>query len=210
MVLSTASCPSGVGAQLPSLDVALAPLGHDWSSIVSAAARSLTKASIELPGGAARRGATVGRTGPRRVGLTEAQPVGHRFRTRMGDSMEIRNEKASTATILKDARFHRAAVGANPKTTHLVARVDAPYATLKAARNATEDTEELSTDAFARLSLADFELDEACRLTELDALGAVGKDRKSVEYRGCFGTISLSDLVAMRGAKSIRMLHLGI
>ena len=100
-----------------------------------------------------------------------------------------------------DARFHRAALGANRKTTHLAARVDGPYGALKAARNATEDAEELSTDAFARLTLADFELDEACRLAELDALGAVGKDRKSVEYRGCLGEISLSDLVALRGAE---------
>jgi hypothetical protein len=115
--------------------------------------------------------------------------------------MAIRNEKASTAKILQDARFHRAAVGGHPKTLRLVERINAPYLSLKAARNATEEAEDAAMDAFARLTLADFELDEECRQSELDVLGATGKDRDAVEYRACFGLVSLGELVAMRGVE---------
>jgi hypothetical protein len=115
--------------------------------------------------------------------------------------MAIRNEKASTATILKDVRHHRAALGAHPKTTHLVERTNTPYLELKARRNATEEAEEAAIDAFARLTLADFELDEACKQSELGVLAAVNKDRDSVEYRGCYAVCSLAELIAMRGTE---------
>lgn len=115
--------------------------------------------------------------------------------------MAIRNEKASTEKILKDVRHHRAALGAHPKTAHLVERTNTPYLELKARRNATEEAEEASIDAFARLLLADFELDEACKQSELGVLAVAGKDRDSIAYRGCYAVCSLADMIAMRGSE---------
>jgi hypothetical protein len=122
--------------------------------------------------------------------------------------MAIRDERSGTDEILRDARFHRAALQGDPATEHLVERTAAAIEAMRTARAATDAREDARLDALAALVRADFELDDRCRTVELDVMAVVSKDRKSPVYRACFPR-GLSDLVAGRGsaqAASVRTL----
>lgn len=117
--------------------------------------------------------------------------------------MAIPTEQNSTSVILADARYHRASIKADPRTTHLGARPDAADTALRIASAAQDDAEGLRTDAFALFLRSDVDLDDVCRAAELMHLGAVGKNREDAVYRAAWPS-GLSNLVAMRGAEQAR------
>jgi hypothetical protein len=117
--------------------------------------------------------------------------------------MALPSEAEATNGILADARFHRAAVKAGADTRHLAERVENAETTLKARRNETESKEEVRLEKLAVLLRSDFELDERCRLVELDVLKAAGKDRKATLYRAAFKN-GFSSLIASRGDEQAR------
>ncbi|MBI3723837.1 hypothetical protein HY251_07790 [bacterium] len=117
--------------------------------------------------------------------------------------MAIRGEETSTGEILRDARFHAAALEQNPKTKGLAGSVKEGRGALKKARDVSEDKEDARTDALAVLLRTDFELDEKVRTVELEALGAVSRNRDDPRYKEVF-TKGLTALVAMRGEDEAR------
>lgn len=114
--------------------------------------------------------------------------------------MGIRDEQSSSTELKRDARYHGAAVISDKRTEHLAQGVQGVIAAVTAAANATELADEGRMIALAKLSRADFELDELLRELELDLLKAVSKDRKSPLYRAVFPS-GLSALVALRGSE---------
>ncbi|MBN1612406.1 MAG: hypothetical protein JW940_37595 [Polyangiaceae bacterium] len=76
-------------------------------------------------------------------------------------------------------------------------------ASLKAQWHVRLETSEREVMTGALLDRADYELDQACRTVELEALALVGKDRSAPEYRALFPD-GLAVLVALRGTAQVR------
>jgi hypothetical protein len=117
--------------------------------------------------------------------------------------MSIRDESTSSNEILRDARFHRAALHSDSEAKHLVDAVAKSMDALKKRRNASEDAEEQRIDALAALLRVDFDLDEQIRGLELEVLGAVSKNRADAGYKAIFPR-GLSSLVGLRGEDEAR------
>lgn len=113
------------------------------------------------------------------------------------------DERAGTEEILRDARYHKAALAADPRTTHLADRLRKPYTQLKVTRAAADEKEEARVEGLARLLRSDFELDERLRLLELDVLRDTKKNRSDPRYKAIFPR-GLSGLLAMRGEEQSR------
>ncbi len=117
--------------------------------------------------------------------------------------MAIRDESTSTVQILRDARFHMAAVTADPNTLHLAEPVVGLRKTLKTKRNTAEDAEEVRIEKLAVLLRADYDLDWKLRRVELDLLGQVKKNREAELYRALLPK-GLTALIALRGEEEAR------
>ena len=113
--------------------------------------------------------------------------------------MAIPAETRSSEHLLGYGSYHVAALKADPESAHLTAAVEELIGALRTAFAAREAAEQAELEAFARYNRADFELDEACRICEIEVLAAVGKDRAHADYRAAFPK-SLSALVADRVA----------
>lgn len=156
-------------------------------------------------------------TAPRWLGMTRSRSrgrdlaaardvlpgVGCSERINREEAMTIPSESASTSRLLRYARYHIAAVAADPKAAPLGVDVSARYDELKARRLATEGADEAELATRAMSDRADLNLDEACRACELAVLGATGKDRGAPAYALCFPQ-GLSALVAARGESQTR------
>lgn len=112
--------------------------------------------------------------------------------------MAIRDEESGSSELKRDARFHSAAVTADKRTEHLAGGVQAVVEALTKAALATEAADDARLISLARLTRADFELDERLRELDLDLLKAVSKNRKDPLYRAVLPN-GLSAVVAMRG-----------
>ncbi len=123
--------------------------------------------------------------------------------------MSIRTEGTSTNEILRDARFHYAAVESDSNARSLGDAVAQDIAALKGKRNASEDAEEQRLAALAALLRSDFDLDAALRATELEVLGAVAKNRAAAQYKAVFPQ-GLSALIRLRGADEAREVRASI
>lgn len=117
--------------------------------------------------------------------------------------MAIRDESTSTNQILRDARFHAAAVTADPKAADLAEAVLLVRKTLKTNRNLAEDADDLRIGKLATLLRADYDLDWKLRLLELDLLAFVNKSRKSELYQAILPK-GLTALIALRGEEEAR------
>jgi hypothetical protein len=117
--------------------------------------------------------------------------------------MAIPSERSSTAQILQDSRYHRAALTAHPKTEHLVTPLKDAEDELRKARLATEHSEDERTGRLAVLLNVDFELDDLVRIVHLKVLIATSKERTHPLYRACFPN-GLSALVGLRGTAQAR------
>jgi hypothetical protein len=91
--------------------------------------------------------------------------------------MAIPAETRSSEHLLGYGSYHVAALKADRESAHLTASVEQLIGALRTAFAAREAAEQAELEAFARYNRADFELDEACRICELEVLAAVGKDR---------------------------------
>lgn len=117
--------------------------------------------------------------------------------------MSIRDESTSTNEILRDARFHRAALMASAETRDLADGVSKAMDEVKKRRNASEDAEEKRVDSLAQLIRVDFDLDDELRGMELEVLAAVSKNRSDAGYKAVFPK-GLSALVGLRGDEEAR------
>lgn len=117
--------------------------------------------------------------------------------------MAIPTETSSSERLTQYARYHLAALKADPQTQHLVAPIEEAAERLWRSYLDRQGTKTKAAEARARFDRADFELDEACRLCELEVLGAAGKNREAGDYRAIFSR-GLSALVAARGDTQAR------
>ncbi|AKF09452.1 hypothetical protein [Sandaracinus amylolyticus] len=117
--------------------------------------------------------------------------------------MPMPEEDRASSIILRDARYHRASVKADPATAHLAERIESAERTLRDAADATDAAEDARVEAYARLVRADFQSDQQIREIDLLLLAAVGRDRSSAGYRACLPR-GMSELVAMRGEEQER------
>lgn len=112
--------------------------------------------------------------------------------------MAIPNESRSSEHLLGYSLYHVAALKADPEASHLTAALEPIVSTVRSAFAARTASEQAELEVLARYSRADFDLDEACRICELEVLAAAGKDRAQANYRAAFPK-GLSALVAERG-----------
>jgi len=117
--------------------------------------------------------------------------------------MSIRDESSSTNEILRDARFHRAALVSDPGASHLESSITKDMDALKKRRNASEEAEEKRIEALANLLRVDFDLDEQIRATEVEVFGAVSKNHADPAYKAVFPK-GLSAIVGLRGEDEAR------
>lgn len=114
--------------------------------------------------------------------------------------MGIRDEESASSELKRDAVFHSAALTADKATDHLTAGVTAVVAGLNAAVSAAEAAETQRVVALARLSRADFELDELLRQLELDLQKETNKNRKDPLFRAVLPN-GLSAVLTLRGSE---------
>ena len=123
--------------------------------------------------------------------------------------MAIRDESSSTTELLRDSRYHRAALTSDPQTVDLAAPVKKVAALLKSRRDEHDEAEDLRAEHLAILIRTDLELDEKLRVVELETLAAVGKNRQDPRYQATFSR-GLSYVIALRGtdeALEVRAIH---
>jgi hypothetical protein len=117
--------------------------------------------------------------------------------------MSITDQRGGTDEVLRDARYHRAALAGNPRTTLIADRLRKPATQLKAARTVADEKDEARVEALARLLRVDFELDEKLRFVELEVLREVRKNRNDPRYKAVFPR-GLSLVLALRGEEGAR------
>ncbi|MSP63285.1 MAG: hypothetical protein EXR72_23670 [Myxococcales bacterium] len=112
--------------------------------------------------------------------------------------MAIRDGTSSTTELLRDSRYHRAALTSDPKTVDLAAAVQKAATALKTRRDEHDEREDVRAEFLAVLVRTDFELDEKLRVVELETQAAVGKNREDPRYVATFHR-GLSYVIALRG-----------
>jgi hypothetical protein len=122
----------------------------------------------------------------------------------MGNVMPIANENRASSEILKDARYHRAALSASSDTAVLVAELESRERALREQHVATEAADDARLVAHARLARADLVLDDRLRQLELLLLAHVAKDRDAPAYRAAFPS-GFTAFIALRGEAQARL-----
>jgi hypothetical protein len=117
--------------------------------------------------------------------------------------MSIPSDKASSERLLRYARYHLAALKADPLAAQLAEASQVEVTALTQRHRSRLEAEDQSAEAAARLGRAEFDLDEAVRRVELEVLASVGKNRDSDEYRATFPQ-GLTAFVAARGEAQVR------
>ncbi len=112
--------------------------------------------------------------------------------------MSRRDERYSTDQLIKDSRFHRAALEADPKVIGLEPEVRALEDRLRTAQTSTENAEYERMKRLAIFTRTDFDLDWEVRQVEMDALKAVHKKRQAAEYKAVFPK-GLDGIIELRG-----------
>ena len=108
-----------------------------------------------------------------------------------------KNTKKSSIELEKDARYHKAAVGAEPALRHLQPRIAAPYADLKSARRVREDAEDFVVEKLAIRNHADATLDDEVRSIAADAKIRDRRDATLGLFKALFPDIKPSVLVRL-------------
>lgn len=115
----------------------------------------------------------------------------------------IRTERTGTDELLRDARYHYAAVLSDPGTAALAPAVKTRADALRKAAAVTVDAEETRVEAQALRDRAEFEHDGKHRELELEVLLAVRKDRGLAAYKRVYPQ-GLSALIAESGEAQAR------
>jgi len=114
--------------------------------------------------------------------------------------MAIRDEKRSSDVILGDALYHRVALLSDPDAAHIAALVEPLENKLREMQQQREQREREEIIAKAKRDMAALQADAELRMTELEVLGAVKKQRGQPAYKACFPN-GLVWLVGLRGKR---------
>lgn len=114
--------------------------------------------------------------------------------------MAIRDERTSTEELLRDARYHIAAVLADPRTQHLAEPAKKACEVLKKARTTADDKEDTRIEKLALFERADYVIDDLVRDVESQALSVVRKNRADFRYSTSFPQ-GLTAIVVLRGTE---------
>lgn len=117
--------------------------------------------------------------------------------------MTMRDERTGTTDLLRDSRYHRAALAADPKTKSLEEAVRLAESDLRKHRADRDETEEDRAAKLALLIRTEFELDERLRRCEGDVLASLNQERGNGIYKAAFPD-GLSGLLAHRGDDEAR------
>ena len=115
----------------------------------------------------------------------------------------IRNERTGTEELLRDGRYHYAALLADPESAHLAQAVKKRLDALAQAAQDATDAEFLRIQQQAMLDRAEYLHDSLQRTLELFVLGAVRKNRRAPAYAEVYPE-GLSSLVALVGEEQER------
>lgn len=110
----------------------------------------------------------------------------------------IRDERTGTEELLRDGRYHYAALLADPEAAHLSPAVKTRLEALQQAMTATEDVELLRLEKQALADRAEYLHDNLHRDLELQVLAAVKKNRAAAAYRAVYPQ-GFSALIALSG-----------
>lgn len=115
----------------------------------------------------------------------------------------IRDERTGTEELLRDGRYHYAALLADPEAAHLAAGVKTRLDALTKAEKATTDAEFLRLERQALFDRAEYLHDSLQRTVELMVYAAVKKNRRAPAYAEVYPQ-GLSALVALVGEEQER------
>lgn len=115
----------------------------------------------------------------------------------------IRDENTGTEELLRDARYHYAALLADPETAHLAPSVKRQMDALQAAEADSQAAELASLEKQALWNRAEYLHDTRQRVVELMVQGAVSKNRRAPAYAELYPH-GLSDVVALSGEEQER------
>jgi len=119
----------------------------------------------------------------------------------------IRDEQTSSLELVKDARYHHAAVLRDPRAKHLAPAVKTCQVGLKGRFDARLEAEGVQIEKFALFIFTDLELDAYIRKVELEVLAAVDKIREDARYEAVLPD-GLTGIVSLRGADEARAVGL--
>lgn len=115
----------------------------------------------------------------------------------------IRDENTGTDELLRDGRYHYAALLADPETTHLAPGVKGQMDGLQKAEAASQAADLLFLEKQALWDRAEYLHDQRERVVELMVQGAVNKNRRAPAYAEVYPH-GLSDVVALSGEEQER------
>jgi hypothetical protein len=110
----------------------------------------------------------------------------------------IRDERTGSGELLRDGRYHYAALLADPETAHLAPAVKKQLDALTQAEATTTAAELARLECQALANRAEYLHDQKQRTVELIVLGATAKNRRAVAYQQVYPQ-GLSGLVALSG-----------
>lgn len=116
---------------------------------------------------------------------------------------QILDEQRGTGEIIRDARYHHAALLADPATQHLAAAVKQRVERLQKAEQATVAADGLRLEQQALRARAEFLHDDLHRGCELEVLVVVRKDRSLPAYTAVYRD-GLSALISLVGEEQER------
>ena len=115
----------------------------------------------------------------------------------------IRNERTGTEELLRDGRFHYAALLADPDTAHLAPPVKTKLDSLTQAHSTTEAADLVRIEKQALAVRAEYVHDQKHSVVELLVLGVVKRKRELPPYRDVYPD-GLTGLTGLSGAEQER------
>ncbi len=115
----------------------------------------------------------------------------------------ILSEERSTQEIVRDARYHHAALLADPDTQHLAPAVKQRIDALLKAQAQSDAADSLRQEKQALRNRAEYVHDDAQRACELEIFAQVRKERSLPAYSNVY-RLGFSGLIALTGAEQER------
>lgn len=117
--------------------------------------------------------------------------------------MGIRKETTGSDELIRDNRYHRAAILADPETEKLAAATRATEEALRKAANHQDDLEGVRAEKLAILVRFDFMLDTRLKYAEAEVFAGCGRSRDDDRYKEIFPK-GAAALIALRGEEEER------
>lgn len=112
--------------------------------------------------------------------------------------MAIRKETTGTEELIRDNRYHRAALLSDPETAHLAAATKTPEDALRKASHVQDEKEGERAEKLAVFIRSDFQLDTRLKYFEADVFGVCNRSRSDDRYKDIFPR-GLAAVIALRG-----------